>query len=836
MKTINLVILFILVAGLLLSSCKPANSQLSTGGKQIQLKQIELSSQGGSYELGEAKFIFNPNNLTKPTSINLREIGNPYQADETVVARSNVFLIDGLPLDFQGTLQLSMKIPKTILSELDKKDPASAERVKLVMWSTAYSQTSGGFTYSSRPVDAIVDIAGAVISTTTNLEKITAMSPRVKLASLSRAQNANGDLVPSIGYSIEVEKKSAKYYESDNFRVYVRANISPSSAQSLLTELESARSKIISLGFSFGPFNSGSKFPVYIKDCDYYSGPLPLTGEITQKDGGFIFTWYSSSIEGGSYLEIHPRVVSGDTQRMQAVIGHELMHYAQLVTYFNRPTSVWNDYAMLDEAVAVWFESLATNNDQWLASVASDDSVEFIKTPWFNPASSSQAAVSGYGVSWFIHYLVKEFGSSFILTAYSGGYDNSSQALKNGLSQTYSGAELQKEFLKFLPAYIITTASINPALAELDSLRSLRTPNITLAANPVNNFMLNFKPNKIASHMKLGQVFEGTYLPGYSFTPPPTITLTKELNNLNGFMFSVEADPISTMICPAGNLTISYDNPAEGTGLMVFTLSSKMDFGRAKVVVGPEEAVNGSDSPKINIPGFGDPSCGGTTPQVAILLYNINASEGSNASRSMSVTLTYNLMPGEILAQFNDGVNALIPKDSSLVCANPPEFCVETYNPCPPDPAAGGCAAGQCGMGEGEGISGDYPTCPQKPDYCYSCSPNYCAALLSAGNDSLSDDYFRYNSSFKILLNSDQIVTAMEMQGFSGFMPTLLELKSTRAGSFGSKWSIVWPNCQGKNPGYLIIEGSNNNGWNGTWTIGHDAIGPTLSGTWSESD
>jgi hypothetical protein len=829
-KQLHQLSLAMTILSLLLSGCNllKQGGSPDAAGDTLSARQITLDQKGGEYKLKDLSLSISANNLAEPAKINLQEFeGASTNEDPLVAAQSNVYTLEDLPADFQGTLQLTLAIPQSLLDTLDTGDPSQAEKLVLWMGGTSFVPSEGGAVTTEQPLEARVDLQAKTATARVDLDGTQAASTVRKLAATIPAPLYDEEWMTTHNFYFQLRSYNdyPQVAESKNFIARIFPKLHGETIAPLMDALEWNKTQIESLGWNFGPHGPSNKFPVVVENCDYHAGydhaaflgKIGL-GSIVNVDGQYRYNPVMLNLDNGASLCINTRLMNGDPKTLNAVVGHELMHYYQNIVYFARPYSVWKNYLTLDEAISMWYERTATEDENWLPKYAADYSYYPLYNPWFySPASRD----IGYSLSWFIHYLVNEYGTAFIQGAYHCGADDSITALAKGLKMTNS-ADLAYEYLNFLPTYLFKTEEISPTLRADPTFQSILTKAIALeASGSGNQVSLDFKTVGEPKFTTSGNM-PGMLQPDGLVDPQPSVSVSYSPGGMSAYYFSLGIKDPGGLITQPGRLSISVSSPGSA-GVMVFGLKGSSPLSAAEPIAGPDSYLSGGGTSYLDVDDFG----AGAYPRVGFLLFNLDNGP-ENKPADINLYITYNQMPS-VYFWADARAEQWMYDENICYRFNPPggEGCCAPF----PDPCPSSSGGGGGGGGGGDGYEG-CPPCLNVPDWCFTC----CSAPGGANYNDYARDYGDQYAAFSIEITVNgkgeiETIGVVNIPYMSNAPAASLSL-SQDGSHFRAEWQNLWDNYN--NQGYLILEGdiSTTEG-SGTWTLGHNGgAGDLIKGSW----
>jgi hypothetical protein len=831
MKNKSFTLLGIFVAVLLvLSGCNFPGLSDKPGGSPAKKTTYTLEPAGGQVQAGDLALQFGQSSLPEPASIQIEQSASPAPEEDGVVAQSDTYHVTGLPPEFNGVVDVTVSIPAEILQAMDPSDPDRAGKISLLLGEPAYSPSGGGVTTAFAPLlDAQVDLEAKQIRARLDFSAPVAAGQGPASTGRNRPASVqqSGPLFDQWVKSPKDMYYMVRYYSNglgettiDKYQISFvtrRDDVGP-----LVDALKTVSQKLSQLGFDPQPITIYVEVPSWIHD---YDG---------------LFSW---SLTRGYYVAIHPRLLQGgDEKLLLTTVGHELLHYAQLLTYKDLDIDP-ETYTSMDEATATWFESYLLSDPTFFDQLANNYSLYALYNPWFG-GTHEEMQHAGYGASWYVTYLVNQYGDNFVRQAYNNGNPSGGKvAWALGLSDAY-GIDNDLTFRQFLQAYFYNPDQVSPGLKTGEDYGE---PTERILALQDTGGQLDFVPfqNKISTDA--GTNFSTTKgkIQGdqafYVIDPNPAFHIDRTLSSWNAYYVSLR---VNKALIPQdkGQLQVSVSSSKPGSGVMVFAVA-RGDASRAhQALFGPENYLSSDTNSGTIIDNLSAGEGEGIYSEMDFILFN-SGDEPSNVSLDVTFGLSFKPVFSSITCEGYFKTEVSYPPSEEAQCNYmPPGYsgCSDSVNPCNSSEGGGGGGGG-----------GDV-ACLRMPDYCYQCMPDFGATFfygLSTPGSSYMD-----NVVFDLQMDPDGNIIAFNWGQalFSGFNPVQTEFTGL-PGAFTARYNISCPNVSvDKTPGYVAVNGSDIHfevtdygsgsyhdlqvtavSGSGTWNLGHPVFGDTAVGTWS---
>jgi hypothetical protein len=814
---IALLLLLALSAGCNLGTSGSASDSASGDAAPKETKSVQLDSGGGSFTVGGDTVAIGANSLSSPANLTIETYAPPPLEAGTAADQSDVLSVSGIPAGFQGEVRVTMAIPDSIRKAMDADGSAGAGKLTLKMAEPAYSPSDGGIAYLELPVDAQVDAAAGTATVVLPVDYRMARRGGGMLA--APAAQAGFGLHTDNNFYFRMyydESDDVAKADSDYFTISHPADMDSQTLARLVDALEQNKNRIGEMGFLFDPFGPAKKFRVFVENCDHKSGKFGLYGELIPCDGSFRTPWYDSSAEA-TYLVVNPRLL-GEGEKFTATVGHELMHAFQFLSHVEQYRRTFDEFVMLDEAVAMWYESVAVGDDAYVPNFALDNDDFFTKN-WFFTHGNEYAQDLGYGASWFIRYLANTYGEEVIYKAYEGKYAIGEIALGTAVVDN-TPTILGETFREFLPAYLLHTDEISTGLAPEEKFQRMLNKQVEMRSDEGNPDQLTFYSAKL----KITPT-AGTVTPDSTLDPEPSFSMTQSLAGMNGSLFFFQINSDNEALETAGTVTVQVDTSQPRSGVMVFGIPVVGDYASAEDLTYDVEFLSSDGTSTLTVSDFSSPAGGAQFTQLAFILFNMNDNEDGGAS-TITLTVTYGSAKaadvGVILYAkqwlYPEGVCDLKSSSGSSSC----EITANTNMPSCMGSLTGG------GGGGGEGASSEpLPACMPKPDWCWQCGE-----IL--GGWTFTDTWRTFGDQAATYLTF-HLDESGDLTGISSSFSPFTSLEPTSFWLSGGNVHAEWRNLPDyyDNVGYLTLDGTlSASGGSGTWVMGHPGPGDTIKGTW----
>jgi hypothetical protein len=774
----------ILVAGiviyLFLVGCKLTTHLQDGKNEEAKTTTASIDSAGGAIELNDLKVVVGKNNLMKSTAVTIEEMIPTDSEDGEITVQSSTYHLRDLPSDFSGNVQITFTIPDEVLEFIDRSDPDRAKKIVLMLGEDSYSRTGGGLVNLFAPMlDAEVDIDSKQVTTQIDFSGLAKSDAAQKMAAPNMTEW--WETTPKNLYFKVVGDVFWNSTRNGNFSVYFPNN---TYAGSMVDALIEAQSKVESLGLQVGPL------PVYLEKPGNMDG---------------LFSW---SMLRGYYMAINPSLLeSGMERSLRVTVGHELMHYAQLLTYQDQGD--WDTYNSLDEAIAIWFESYVLSDPNYVNELADEHILTFLYNPWFS-GSDQETRRAGYGASWYVHYLTNLYGTDFVTQAYNGNHVGGKASWALGVLDAY-GINNDLAFRQFLSAFVIHANQVSPALAgaqHYDDVFERRVVLEELANGPV---AFTAWENGIPTDAETGfGSSEGTIVGSpleYTFDPEPEFSISRTLSPWNGYYIFLRVVP-SLYPFDEGQLDVDVSTTERNSGVMLYAIPKGGDESNAVALNGPEDYLASETKDFAIVDSISSTDGGGEYSGIVLILFNSGDQESSIALNVTFAPAKPAVLRGEAIATSWTYPENTCDLDCCYPFTDPPE-CVSQ---------AGGGAGG-----DGDSNEACNKPCPVVPEWCYWCSDrNGATSLINLARE--------YNPPLEIVVDADGEVSVSYFHVYGD--PGEPISHSSSNGSFQTEWVI--DDFNGNPNIHLTMRGNANaSSGSGTWTLSYDGIGEMVSGTWS---
>lgn len=811
---ISLVLVITLGCSLTGSTSEPAAS-----GKEIaplETKTAQIDSAGGELQVGGMTLAVGASNILAAATVTLEKYPVPPASDGAPTARSEVYALSGLPADFQGMVRVTIPIPESILDALDPNDSNRGEKIVLSMGVPVYTPSAAGLIYREVPLDAQVDLSAKQVTAQVDFVHSMAGGAFGKMA--APAYQFEAGLYTSNNSYFRLyydEQEETAKADSHNFTISIPPGVGSDVVATLMDTLEASKARIEEMGFSFSPFGPGKRFPVIVQDCDYKDGKFGLYGELVAVDGMYSHPWGNSSTEA-SYLCLSARLL-GDTTKQKATAGHELMHLFQYISYADRGYGVFARYTMLDEATAVWFESLVAGEEEYLPNVALN-SLDFIRKPWFFSAGGKDAQDLGYGASWFLRCLVNEYDEDLVYQAYAGGYSTGENALGTSVVDN-TDTILGQAFADFLPAYMLYSDSLAPGLGDSEKMLEFqKSRGLELRKSAESDTVLTFR-----TRLQGVEETKGSITTDGKLDPAPTAVVTRTLGGLNADFLVFSLNGSSPVLQEPGILTIQVTTSQLRSGVMVYGIPSEDSFGQADALASPQDYLSSDGKATLVIPNISAVSGDADYDQIMVIFFNMN--DDPEETSQIGVTLTWSMVKTDRLGV---ALTANDWKYPDTICDLQPSGCrVDALTLAPACIMGDSSGGGGGGGGEGESSVDNRSSCSPIPDWCWQCGD-------VAGGWQFTNKYRLFAgevaTALTLQLNEDGIVTGVFSDNSQFQNPPAVLTHN------GQNLYVEWQNLEDgyNNLGYVILDGNlTAAGGSGFWRMGHPGPGDSIFGQWT---
>lgn len=782
---------------LLIASCNLPSKTAPEAGGVKKTTTVELLPGGAAVELDEIVVELSSSNISSGTTLTINRSSSEPVEDVQTLAQSDTYEITNLPVDFDGEIQVVFEIPREVLSSLDKTDPDQANKISLMAGVDGYSRTAGGEVNLFLPVlDAQVDLDAKTITTTLKQMNDTQADLDAKLASkipINRnAQFTYWDITPnSVRFKVVTNALSWNHTsyatEHGSYNIYFQGGDFGASLDALMHAVDKTEEALTALKFKPVPLN------IYVGN--------PGSGN----DGAFSYSSYY-----GYNITIKPTLVKGERPNEPLLTyGHEMLHYMQLLSY---PNGVDRDsFTSLDEATAVWFESFVSGNENYRSGLADQHLVTAMSTPWFS-GGSVEMQRAGYGASWYVQYLVRNYGTDFIKQAYSGTHMTGQVSWSMGMMETFNELN-EREFPKFLADLYIHPEKVSSGLTEGGSYYGDLFKNYILLKS-TDDVQVSFSPNgegipKDANTMidLLSGTISGERPPDpYTIEPVPTLILNRTLSPWNGYAFSIKMDA-SLHPYDEGQLDVRLTNGNPGSGMMIFAVPLQGFLNNAVAIKGPDDVMTGESFDPIVVNSVSTGNNTGKYKEVFFILFNAGDNDAD-----MTVQVEFKPIQSTLLRGTLNPTNMMFRENPCAALSN----CYPYANP----PACVSESAG--GMGDcGESCTVPLP-CPQVPEFCYWCSQTVGASQFAGG-------YVDSSPSLAFTLNKKGEIEPFESP-FT-YQPVDPDIQYGSGGTFTMTWI---ENDINQQPYITVtIQGTiDHSGGSGSWRFDYSGVGTMFSGDW----
>ena len=695
---------------LVLTSCNlPGRSSTEAGGAQ-ESTTFELSPGGGSITLDDISLNLSSSTINESSTLPFSKTTSEPVEDDQVLVQSDTYILSDLPVDFNGTMDVVFEIPKEVLSAVEKSDPERANKINLMVGMDEFSQTGGEESYNFLPVqNARVDLDARTVSATIDLSNIPMANAPIKLASLAlpnrRLSTTYWDVTPnSVRFKVVASRYSWNQttYSSPygTYTIYFNTSNFGSSLDALMVAIDEAELALVELGFNPKPVD------IYVED--------PGAG----KEGQFGWNAYH-----GYHISIRPTLLTGGTANEPLLTyGHEYMHFIQALSY---PEGAdWGSFTSLDEAVAVWFESFLVMNADYVAGLADQHLKTSLSTPWFS-GSTVDMQRAGYGASWYLHYLVKQYGNGFIHQAYTGGYTTGQSAWSQGIKDAF-GKSNEVLFPQYLADLYLKPGNVSGGIVSSVGtyndlfehwLKLEKTPEGQVTFTPYSDGIP--KDESIVLSIQSGSIIGDLPPDPYQIEPVPTLNMSRTLYPWNGYIFSIKVDP-SLYPYDVGQLEVRFNNYQPSSGMMIYGVPLEGNISNAVAIRGPDNLLTGESSDPVVINSVSTKDNNGKYKEILFIFYNIG-----DVENFMNVEIQFKPIQPALLRGTMDVKERLYPDNPCTAIEN----CSPYINPPPCISQFTGGGMGDCEPNCVEIV----PCTKEAPEFCYWCS-EYSGAGVVVGS------------------------------------------------------------------------------------------------------
>ena len=816
--------IFMLIALTLIASitsCKfPTKNNPGSSNAQKTMLYTALDSTSVPLNSGEVKAVLGGIDITieggnkdSAAVVTLEEYDNSLFKNEASIADGKGFLLKDLPADFSGRIKVSLDIPEDVLKAYEKQK--SDRAITLLLGQYVFSPSMGSVNFQTQAFpDVVVDLQSKKITVELDFSTQMAYASQSKMANLRPTGIQKGLFNPQWWETTPKHlffKVTAGVLENKttvgNFTIHFPKNLS---AGAVVDALRESKEKLESDALNF---ELDQELHVYIEDCDSKDSKFSIGtwgfGSVIECDGQF-----SLSRLGNPYVVISPKIFAqGMEKQLLATVGHELMHFAQYLVYQDYP--LIESFETLDESTAVWFESYLLEDPNWMSPLA-EQQIDFIYSPWWF-ATGKIARTGGYGASWFVDDIATVYGADFIREAYSSDNKDGHDAWRNGVERV-SGFPISEMFRAFLQEYLLNPEGVSTNLGALARFAQLNDQKIILKFDAAT-MSVNFQALDSIPETANVTPIPGTINSTGEMNEAPAISISRDLNAMNGYMFIVNFLKQSPAELQTPRpLTVSVSGAdAEYTGMMVYGIPAGAPLSSAALIADSINPIFSGGS--LTIPNFGASGGGATYDRVAVIMFNDNWAKIDPTT--VTVTVTY----GSSGKEFSGDGYATAWNYDENVCyleetCHPPLEPPACYKP--PDFSGGG-------GGGGDDAKPVLPCTIKLPEFCYG---NQGCGACAGGNNFIHIG--RYNDHRVFLIESLKLDADGQLTDIGILWLNVVGPPSVTSGPNGFEISFVIMDSTDQPKGYLKMQGTfNASGGGGTWVAGHECTGDAVSGTWS---
>ncbi len=381
-KIIIINFLYVLVVFIIamLMSC---SEDSPTDPKEDEINSLSsqtITSTGGSLKTDEVEIIIPSGAFSTSQEIKILESTEDNLFG--VNAKSDFFVLDGLPQEFSKPIQIKIKytgdLTDSTFIAIGEHNFITSLNEKTTTYQLISAKDSAGYLIGSLP-----PLYSETIGKTTS---------------------NNSDNASKLSISFGAIAGLVSYVSSqEHFKITFPSSVL-TQTYDLAKYLEAAYSKIESMGFSY---SRRTKWPVNV------------TVKVLKND---IYGDQTNSIWGNNYGYLRFNFDKMDeAEEMKVTAGHEFFH---LVQSFYDPRSAWSKAGSpmpnywLDEAASVWAEEFFSSSSGYVSPNFEYNVVDILKGAKTGNAKD-ESQNYGYGMSSFLKYLTKTEGNSKIVDVYN---------------------------------------------------------------------------------------------------------------------------------------------------------------------------------------------------------------------------------------------------------------------------------------------------------------------------------------------------------------------------------------------------------------------------------
>ena len=371
---------------------EPLNNKPNLTGTIIVQK--EIGSEGGMIQGENFVVVIPPQTFTQSVVLNISKTN----ASEFInYALNNVYFVNNLPSNINGTITLKLKI-----------NSINDTNIFVLLCEIPWAYSANGENISYRKIEYSLSDSFIVVNINLNLSR----------SSNSISEKFSLGLLAITGYTSIIT-------EGNRFSILTPTS-SLQQAQELGEYLMQAFNKLTSSPLNLS-VEKRTRWPIDVTIC---------------KLGADVYGYFEPSVLGNNYGSLLFNVNKlNEIDELKATAIHELMH---LIQSLYDPRNAFSKAKLesptwwLDEAVAVWSEALMFDNEDTYISKArkGNELVPLEGNIGVRPKSPQSF---GYGMSAMIKYLVNKHGYSVIKQIYEKIAENlkPAEAIKESIDKFY---------------------------------------------------------------------------------------------------------------------------------------------------------------------------------------------------------------------------------------------------------------------------------------------------------------------------------------------------------------------------------------------------------------
>jgi len=497
---------------LLLTSCnilKMTSQAEGISQEQIDQYSVPLQTQTVNITDGEAQgslqdlTVSVSGTSTGGNTFTLAEYDARVHPEVDSIKESQAYVIQDLPQDFSGTLDVSIKIPDNIYRSVNLDNPDRKNDIILWVGTESYAPSTGGQVFNFVPVmDAEIDPVDQVVTTSYSFESNPVVSaPQENNSTVTEDSRLDSGQEEDV---VQYSGDSSNDTNTQTHKIPMPPPISRILPDYWTTTPKNLYFKVTE-GYKWDSTTDGN-FTYYFKRDTYVGAvidDIKEAREVMENDLGFILNepisiyiynmdsrkyifFGDESSPDGSYnynpvtghtICYHKKLLEGDPGLLKATVGHELMHFGQ--TIITNGYALADTFPTIDEATAVWFESYLLGDPNWMSAVT-DPFFNFVHSPWW--FSEGKVAIQyGYGASWFAEDIINQYGVDFVKLAYAKTNQDGTAAWRFGATHVSGFDDFNQIFRGFLSEYMLNPANLSKKLASLASFENINNEKIVTA-------------------------------------------------------------------------------------------------------------------------------------------------------------------------------------------------------------------------------------------------------------------------------------------------------------------------------------------------------------------